>query len=142
MPELGRFIWVKNRSQPLFICASCDTKPAFIRHRKRIHKPSPLEIRARRALMDYGLPFEEQKPIGPWEFDFAVPSLALLIETDGRTYHRHRKGKDRAKANEAVRAGWAITRLTSEDLEGRLVAALDYRVEQLEPKRRPKPHRA
>ena len=138
MPNLGRFVWFKDRVQPIFICTSCDTKPPFIRHCAR--RPSPLEIRARKTLIEYGLPFGQDKRIGPWKFDFAVPSLALLIEVDGRSYHRHRWGRDRAKTNEAIRAGWAVTRLTSEDLEGRLTAALDSRVEQLDPRRRP--HRA
>ena len=139
MPNLGRFVWVKNRSNPIFICANCDTKPAFTRRWASARRPSPLEIRAQKTLIKYGLPFEPQKRIGPWRFDFAVPSLGLLIETDGHSYHRHRCGRDIAKAKEATRIGWAVTHLTSEDLEGRLVAALDYRVEQLDPQRRPKP---
>lgn len=129
MPQLGRFVWVKYRQNPLFLCANCDTKPIIQRH-SSVYKSSPLESRARRTLIDYGLPFEEQKPLERWIFDFAVPVLALLIETDGR-YHRFRKKKDRAKKKAGEKLGWMVTHLTSEDLEGKLVAALDRRFDEV-----------
>jgi very-short-patch-repair endonuclease len=129
VPELGRFIWVKGRNTPLFVCANCDSR-RFKRH--RAVKPSPLELRARRALMAQTLPFEEQKRFGPWFFDFAVPALGLMIEVDGRTYHRHqRRARDWAKAREARKAGWEVRHLGPDDLEGELDAALEQRAEEV-----------
>jgi very-short-patch-repair endonuclease len=134
MPHLGRFVWVKHRTTPFFLCANCDTKQIITRHRS-VYKSSPLESRARRTLIDYGLPFEEQKPIERWIFDFAVPMLALMIETDGR-YHQFRMKKDRAKTKSAEKLGWAVVHLTSDDLEGKLVAALDKRFDEVEAQRK------
>lgn len=93
-----------------------------------------MERRALQVLLDYGLPFDQDKPMEGFAFDFAVPGLSLLVEVDGRRWHRHpsRKARDRAKEAVAKRNGWALVRLTTEDLEGRLRAAFDARAEEVE----------
>ena len=132
-PSLGRFIFIPSSRQPQvpkFICAHCDRPRRFKTGRRRTRPPSPLELRARRTLLDYGLPFTEEFALEPWTFDFAIPSLALLVEVDGKV-HQYRRRKDYLKHRDAKAAGWGIVHLTSHDLEGRLRAVLDLRAEKL-----------
>ena len=88
---------------------------------------SPLEREALKTLVDYGLNFDQEKTIEKFRYDFAVPALNLLIEIDSHSYHSHpsRKRIDRLKTIIAERAGWKLVRLTGDDIQGKLQAALD-----------------
>ena len=78
-------------------------------------------------LINYGMPFDQEKPLEGFYYDFSIPSLNLLIEIDSHTYHKQisRQRIDRAKDAVAKRMGWKLVRVRDPDIEGKLVAALD-----------------
>jgi very-short-patch-repair endonuclease len=76
---------------------------------------SPLEIEARKAVLNLGYKFEEQYSIGPFRYDLALPALRLLIEIDSKRWHSHpsRKARDRRKTKLAKAEGWELARISS-----------------------------
>lgn len=97
--------------------------------RGRDQRTSPDAKAAREALMSTSVPFTQEYKLGPYWFDFAVPGLRLLIEVDGRTYHRHpsRQARDRAKQALAESGGWKLVRVSRPDVAGKVRAAYDRR---------------
>jgi len=67
--------------------------------------------------------FQRQYPLGRYVFDFAFLRVKLLVEIDGRTYH---KGKpNRLKAELAKQHGFTLLRFRSgEKLVDRVVKAV------------------
>lgn len=63
-----------------------------------------------------------------WRFDFAWPAHKLAVEVEGGGYSqgRHTRGdgfeKDMEKYNEAITAGWAVLRVTPDQVrDGRAI---------------------
>jgi len=130
----GRFQRIPGRCHFKFVCDACRAKlqeRPGLRHRRR--RPSYLERIAIRVLTQTGYRFDQEYPIEGFFFDFAIPALRLLIEVDGRTWHRQpsRKRRDRVKTEAAKKRGWAIGRASPPDIEGKIVVMIDYREEQL-----------
>ena len=130
--SLGEFIWRhKWERKPVFRCFNCKNPVKITRHRTT--SASPLERRALRVLIDYGMPFDQEKPLEGFYYDFSVPSLNLLIEVDSPTYHKQlsRQRIDRAKDAVAKRMGWKLVRISAPDIEGKVQAALDQSFNEL-----------
>ena len=85
---------------------------------------SVLEARTLRLLREYSLP----TPTPQWEVrvgrrlvgrvDFAYPKLSLALEVDGFESHSSLTafGRDRARQNDLVAAGWTVLRFTWDDV--------------------------
>lgn len=56
--------------------------------------------------------------IGPFRFDFGIPSLKLLFEADGEYWHSSNwaKNRDRLKDNLAKKQGWIVTRHSGSEI--------------------------
>lgn len=83
-------------------------------------------------LINYGMPFDQEKPLEGFFFDFGIPSLRLLIEVDSRYHDHERKQRiDRIKDAVAKRNGWKLVRVRGGDIAGKVQAALDIRFSEL-----------
>lgn len=75
---------------------------------------NPVEKRLGRALRDTGIKVSPQfcfDPTRMWRLDFAIPSLKIGIEVEGRDHQRLRQVKlDHDKFNRAQILGWRILR--------------------------------
>ena len=131
-PSLGKFIWRHRWDRKrMFCCDNCEDKASVTRH--RAPSRSPLEREALRVLVNFGLPFDQEKPIENFFYDFCVPGLNLLVEVDSPSYHDYarRKRVDRIKDAVAKRLGWKLVRVREPDLVGKLQAALDERYNEV-----------
>jgi very-short-patch-repair endonuclease len=129
--DLGRFFTVHGRCHDRkFVCNRCLSKPQATRCANS--NPSPIELEARRAILDTGWKFVEEHKLGPFRFDFAIPRLRLLIEIDSVRWHSHpsRKARDRRKDESARQAGWDVARVTTKSAE-----TVSYLVSQVVMKR-------
>ncbi|WP_165241533.1 endonuclease domain-containing protein [Corynebacterium lizhenjunii] len=74
------------------------------------------EVVLTRALREVGLTVLNNVYLGAYWWDIYVPKLKLLVEVDGYEYHRSENletfVRDRAKANDAVLAGFVVLRFT------------------------------
>jgi very-short-patch-repair endonuclease len=130
LPELGRFVKVPGRHRgEAFVCLACLARRTSAMTRGRDQRTSPDAREARQVLLATGTPFTQEYQLGPYWFDFAVPSLRLLVEVDGRTYHRHpsRRARDRVKQELAEANGWRVARVSRPDVAGKVRAAYDLR---------------
>ena len=134
-PSLGQFEKVPGRCHDRrFVCAACREKRAARPWRRgRDREPSPLERQAKSALLESDYLFEQEYQLGKLWFDFAIPTLRLLVEVDGKHWHAHpsRRKRDRMKSAIAAKAGWAVARVQLPDLEGKVAAALHRRSAEL-----------
>lgn len=116
-PNLGRRVKKRGREHDSsWICFHCLDKPAKLTcSRAR----SPLELEARRAVMDSGYRFQEEFQLGPFRYDIAVPALRLLVEIDSSKWHSHpsRVSRDRRKTRLAKAEGWELSRVNSKKAE-------------------------
>lgn len=135
MPILGKFVRIPGRYHDYrFICNNCaeplNHRPAT---RGRSRAPSPLEKAVFRQLAESGCKFEQERSVGPFWVDFAIPSLRLAIEAQGRTYHRHpsRQARDRAKRAALEKIGWKVVNVYFPDPEGQVQVALERRAHEL-----------
>ena len=114
----GRMI----RNGTLFICHGCaNEENARLGRRLADKSHSPAEGKIERALTGRGYRFEREFKLGNFEFDFALPSVRVLVEIDGRTYHRHSDYEDETedqppptpgtKRYAAQEAGWTLVRV-------------------------------
>jgi len=71
---------------------------------------SPIEQALWRELKDYGLYLIPQYQIGKYRVDFALPEYRLIIECDGKEWHRD-KEKDKIRDNELGEKGWTVMRI-------------------------------
>ena len=106
-----------------------DARPTWL-------KPadSDLEVRLWRALKQSGFEFERQVPVlldggTTVHVDLADPRLRFGIEVDHVTWHGGRLDvqRDKQRDRELARIGWTISRVTDDDVFGRL----NQTVEQL-----------
>jgi very-short-patch-repair endonuclease len=114
----GRMI----RNGTLFICHECDrARRARFGRRLADKRQSPIENKIERALTAAKSRFIREFKLGQFEFDFAIPSLKVLVEIDSRSYHQ---GSDTEDVNEgkvppapgtkrhaALAAGWKLVRV-------------------------------
>lgn len=110
--EGGRFFRSsKFGRKPVWVCLTCLRKPV---RRYRAGQETPPEREVRTALMVFGEHFIPEYKSGWYIFDFACPSIRLLIEVDSYTYHHGKKAafNDHAKAKAARQAGWKLVRLS------------------------------
>lgn len=116
--HLGRFIKIPGRCHDRrWICNNCLEKPVAVRCGRS--RPSPLELEARRSILETGYKFVEEYELGKFRFDFAVSPLRLLIEIDSKKWHDHpsRKARDRRKTEAAKQDGWDLVRVSSKRAE-------------------------
>lgn len=73
-------------------------------------KFSPIEDRVWSDIRYLGLPLYPQYPIGNFFADFADPHLKIVIEVDGREFHRN-KEKDRIRESKIFGKGWDVYRI-------------------------------
>lgn len=117
LPHLGKRVKKKGREHDRrWVCYHCLGKP---KNMATVHNRSPLELEARRAVMDTGYHFQEEYELGPFRYDLAVPALRLLVEVDSRRWHSHpsRITRDRRKEQLATKEGWLVARVSSKRAE-------------------------
>lgn len=66
-----------------------------------------------------------QYPIGPYWADFALPKYKLVIELDGRKYHKGREDHDRRRDAFMRKKGWKVMRFTYHDVKKRRAKSVD-----------------
>jgi len=116
--NLGRFFTVQGRCHDRkFVCNRCLAKPAPERCGNT--SPSPIELEARRALLETGWKFVEEFELKTFRFDFAIRALRLLIEIDSKRWHSHpsRRARDKRKTEAAKAEGWDVTRVTTKSAD-------------------------
>jgi very-short-patch-repair endonuclease len=76
---------------------------------------SPIETNAWDDIRGYGrVPLYPQYPIAKYFVDFANPFLKIVIECDGKEFHRDRK-KDIARDEDLKTLGWNVFRISGSD---------------------------
>ena len=81
--------------------------------------------RALRAKRFHGVKFKRQVPIGPFIADFACFEGRLIVEVDGPDHNKlERKERDRRRDAWFHEQGFAVFRITGEEVIGGLDAAL------------------
>lgn len=75
---------------------------------------SPIELEFLAACCTVGLIVEPQYPVGPIHADFAIPSMKLVIECDGKEFHTgfEASRNDRKRDEIYDQNGWDVLRLT------------------------------
>lgn len=131
-PDLGKFVGTSQYRRRVFVCFACLDKQAPAK-RGRDRQPSPDEKAAAVTLAASGLKFVQEHSLGPFWFDFAIPSLMLLVEIDSHTYHRFPRQlrRDRDKQRYAEAGGWKVVRVRRPDAAGKVTAAADLRAAEL-----------
>lgn len=71
-----------------------------------------------------GLKFVRQQPIGPFIADFVCRGSKLVIEVDGPT-HEHAVAYDAARTKWLEQQGYAVIRISNEDVFGDLGPVLE-----------------
>jgi very-short-patch-repair endonuclease len=69
----------------------------------------------RATIRKAGLPFPTSDyPVGPYTADFAWPAERVIVETDGWSFHGHRRAFEDDRARDAYLAanGWVVVRVT------------------------------
>lgn len=66
-----------------------------------------------------------QYPIGSYWADFALPEYKLVIELDGRQYHKDRSDHDRRRDAYMYRKGWKVMRFTYLDVKKRRAKTIE-----------------
>lgn len=113
LASLGTLTMSRARyNQRYFVCDHCRLSTP-IRRLRRPTQETPPERKARTAMVGCGELVRAEYPLGPFIYDFAVPSLRLLIEIDSRRFHRlpRQAKRDRAKDRHARENRWKLVRL-------------------------------
>jgi very-short-patch-repair endonuclease len=72
-----------------------------------------------------GVEFRRQVVIAErWIVDFLAPRQKLVVEVDGRAYHRHRRPADARRDRKLARLGYRVLRLDAELVERNLPEAV------------------
>lgn len=71
---------------------------------------TPIEKNVWRDIRYLGLPFYPQFPIGKYFVDFADPLMKIVIEVDGKEFHKDHE-KDLARQREIESKGWEVIRI-------------------------------
>lgn len=66
-----------------------------------------------------------QYPIGSYWADFALPEYKLVIELDGRQYHKDRSDHDRRRDAYMYRQGWKVMRFSYYDVKKRRAQTIE-----------------
>ena len=75
---------------------------------------TPIETSLFKALKQKGIPAEPQFRVGKYTLDFALPSLGIGIEADGRGWHDSARDRNR---DEALKThGWLTLRFTGSEI--------------------------
>lgn len=135
MPNLGTTVPGYRYNTFRFTCFECSSKPKVTRLCRTNNETQPeSEVRQWLAKNGYTNAVAEYK-LRPFIYDFAVPSLGLLIELDSKSYHQHPRHKiqDAKKDLHATSQGWTVKRVTIGphmllDLERCLIDAKAYLV--------------
>jgi very-short-patch-repair endonuclease len=105
--------------------------------------PSTKQLVASVLTNRYHVDFQRQYPVGPYSFDFYIPSANLLIECQGDYFHDFKKNgysgtpKDKAKASYIENnTNYHLVWIWEHELHiGRINKILDYQIRQImEPK--------
>jgi very-short-patch-repair endonuclease len=72
-----------------------------------------------------GIKFKRQVPIGRYIVDFCAPQHRLIVEVDGNT-HAGRAEADRRRQTELESHGFAVVRVTNDEVMQNLEAVLQY----------------
>jgi len=79
------------------------------------NNPTPAEIKFQQILSDIGIDFTFQQPFKIFLLDFAIPSLKIAIEIDGKEHHQQRKLResDRRRTAYLEKSGWRVLRFSN-----------------------------
>lgn len=75
---------------------------------------TPIETSLFKALKQNQIPAEPQFRVGKYTLDFAVPSLGIAIEADGRGWHD--SARDRSRDEDLKTLGWLTLRFTGSEI--------------------------
>lgn len=81
-------------------------------------KRTCLEIAVYEVLTNMGIPFEQEKPIGPFYADFYIEDKRLIIECDGYYWHSFPWQKERDKNRDCwlIKNGYKVARITEHEI--------------------------
>jgi len=99
---------------------------------------TPAEKRFRHLLRYLGIEFEFQYPVDGFLLDFAIPSIKLGIEIDGKEHRREKKVRfyDEQRTEQLAKLGWLILRFSNFDVLNypikvrKQIGAIIHRLEQ------------
>lgn len=138
MPHLGEFSFARGRyNRRIWTCFECRGKQPALAPRigRQQHPPSPVEREVSKTLaeLNVGAVQEYQLPGQPFFYDFAVPSLRLLLEVDTHSYHNHRsrQRRDRIKSERAEEANWKLVRIEPPNVGLKAQLAVERRQSEL-----------
>jgi very-short-patch-repair endonuclease len=116
MPHLGVERQGRRYNVRHFTCHACLEKPQVVRRHRQNNESVP-ERQVREWLTQHKIPATAEYSLGGFLYDFAVPSLNLLIEIDSKKYHSgwRRKTKDLVKTAVAKNEGWHLCRIMAGD---------------------------
>jgi len=115
------------------------------RFRREANFPEQKAWAVLRQLRKEGYPVKRQHPIPPYTVDFAIVSIRLVIEIDGRIHQREDvMERDTARDLALMDKGWRLLRVSSEDaLDGdRLIELVRLEIKKLKPEHRASPSRS
>ena len=125
--RLARTFITSGRNGAARLARVLDGRPTW-----RRPADSDLEVRLRRALERRGLRLEPQVAVEldsgrTIRVDLGDPATKFGIEVDHVTWHGGRLDvqRDKARDRDAMRLGWAIARVTDEDIDHRLERIAD-----------------
>ncbi|MEM7682993.1 MAG: DUF559 domain-containing protein [Planctomycetota bacterium] len=72
-----------------------------------------------------GFKFRRQVPIGPYIADFICEAVKLVVEVDGLS-HVGRQGADAARTQQIEEKGYAVLRVTNDDVLREIDAVLEH----------------
>ncbi len=106
---------------------------------EKLQDPTTEQLVASVLKVRYGVDFVRQHQVGPYAFDFFVPSANLLIECQGDYFHDFKSNgysgtpRDRSKASYVENnTGYRLVWLWEHELHlGRINKVLDYHVRQM-----------
>lgn len=130
VPSLGRFKKSGQHGKRRFICYDCTERRGTSHRDGRLqHRQSPLEEQVNRALVEAGFKVIQEYRLDGKFFDFAVPSIRLIIEVDSKRYHRFgwQKRNDKIKDQVAKDHHWELVRISGDDVAWKAVLAANSR---------------
>lgn len=113
------------------ICEKCGK----VRHKERGGKPyinnlcrncfkhtqpqSSIEVSMSNGLKSLNIEFVEQFKLGRYFYDFCIPEIMLLIETDGKYWHSipENKARDLLKNKLAIKNGYTLFRFSEDEVK-------------------------
>ena len=96
-------------------------------HANRLTPTDSEQLLWQRALRCRGLGVEFRRQVvlaERWIVDFLAPRQRLVVEVDGRAYHRRRRAADARRDRKLARLGYRVLRLDAELVERNLPEAV------------------